>query len=284
MLGPQKKSRIRTEEDNKLTAYHEAGHAVASYYCKHTDPVKFISVIPAGSAGGVTVNIPEKDKMCQTKNQMYERIILSLGGRVAEELILDDISTGASSDIQHSTKIARDMVTRYGMSEKLGTVLYASERSDSEVFLGRDFSSGKNYSEKTAAEIDEEIRSIIDRAYTECKEIISTHIDKLHLIASYLLKAEFMDGDQFKAAMENDLTLEQIDEIAEEKKRKSKEENDSRRAAEEEEKRRTEEELRRELEERQRMFDAPNGETMLDGEESKDESENKESSDTEENK
>ena len=284
MLGPQKKSRIRTEEDNKLTAYHEAGHAVASYYCKHTDPVKFISVIPAGSAGGVTVNIPEKDKMCQTKNQMYERIILSLGGRVAEELILDDISTGASSDIQHSTKIARDMVTRYGMSEKLGTVLYASERSDSEVFLGRDFSSGKNYSEKTAAEIDEEIRSIIDRAYTECKEIISTHIDKLHLIASYLLRAEFMDGDQFKAAMENDLTLDQIDEIAEEKKRKSQEENESRRAAEEEEKRRTEEELRRELEERQRMFDAPNGETMLDGEENKDEEESEKSSDSEENK
>ena len=285
MLGPQKKSRIRTEEDNKLTAYHEAGHAVASYYCKHTDPVKFISVIPAGSAGGVTVNIPEKDKMCQTKNQMYERIILSLGGRVAEELILDDISTGASSDIQHSTKIARDMVTRYGMSEKLGTVLYASERSDSEVFLGRDFSSGKNYSEKTAAEIDEEIRSIIDRAYTECKEIISTHIDKLHLIAGYLLKAEFMDGDQFKAAMENDLTFEQIDEIAEEKKRKSQEENEMKLKAEEEEKRRTEEELRRELEERKRMLDAPNGETMLDNEEDdEDKEEGEKPSDSEENK
>ena len=279
MLGPQKKSRIRTEEDNKLTAYHEAGHAVASYYCKHTDPVKFISIIPAGSAGGVTVNIPEKDKMCQTKNQMYERIILALGGRVAEELILDDISTGASSDIQHSTKIARDMVTRYGMSEKLGTVLYASERSDSEVFLGRELSSGKNYSEKTASEIDDEIRSIIDRAYLKCKEILSTHIDKLHLIAGYLLKAEFMDGDQFKAAMENDLTFEQIDEIAEEKKRKSKEENESRRAAEEEEKRRTEEELRRELEERKRMFDAPNGETMLDTADEKKEDEDEKDSD-----
>ena len=275
MLGPQKKSRIRTEEDNRLTAYHEAGHAVASYYCKHTDPVKFISVIPAGQAGGVTVNIPEQDKMCQTKKQMYERIILGLGGRVAEELILDDISTGASSDIQQSTKIARDMVTRYGMSERLGTVLYGSERSDSEVFLGRELSSGKNYSEKTASEIDDEIRSIIDRAYVECKEILSTHIDKLHLIAGYLLKAEFMDGDQFKAAMENDLTFEQIDEIAEEKKRKSQEENETKLKAEEEERRRTEEELRRELEERQRMFEAPNGETMLDGDENADEEENK---------
>ena len=213
--------------------------------------------------------------MCQTKNQMYERIILGLGGRVAEELILDDISTGASSDIQQSTKIARDMVTRYGMSEKLGTVLYGSERSDSEVFLGRELSSGKNYSEKTASEIDDEIRSIIDRAYVECKEILSTHIDKLHLIAGYLLKAEFMDGDQFKAAMENDLTFEQIDEIAEEKKRKSQEENETKLKAEEEERRRTEEELRRELEERQRMFEAPNGETMLDGDENADEEENK---------
>ena len=264
MLGPQKKSRIRTKEDNRLTAYHEAGHAVASYYCKHTDPVKFISVIPAGHAGGVTVNIPEQDKMCQTKNQMFERIVYGLGGRVAEQLILDDISTGASSDIQQSTKIARDMVTRYGMSEKLGTVLYGSEHSESEVFLGRDFNSGKNYSEKIAAEIDDEIRSIIDKAYNQCKDILSAHIDKLHLIANYLLHAEFMDGDQFKAAMENDLTIEEIDEIAEEKKRQSQKENEERLAAEEEERKRTEEELRRELEERERMYNAPNGETLSD--------------------
>lgn len=265
VLGPQKKSRVRTPEDNKLTAYHEAGHAVATYYCKHTDPVKFISIIPAGNAGGVTVSIPEEDQMCKTKNQMFENIILSLGGRVAEELILDDISTGASSDIQQATKTARNMITRYGMSEKLGTVLYGSEHSDSEVFLGRDFSSGKNYSEKTAAEIDDEIRSIIESAYTECKKILSDHLDKLHLVAGYLLKAEFMDGDQFTAAMENDdMTYERLDEIAEEKKRKSEEENKAKQDAEEEEKRRTEEELRKELEERQRMMDAPNGETMFD--------------------
>ena len=259
LLGPQKKTRVRTEADNKLTAYHEAGHAVASYYCKHTDPVKFISTVPAGNAGGVTVNIPEEDSFTMTKKQMLDRIILSLGGRVAEEIVLDDISTGASSDIQHATKIARDMVMRYGMSEKLGTVLYGSEHSDTEVFLGRDFNSTKNYSEKIAAEIDDEIRSIIENAYAECKKILTEHIDKLHLVAGYLLKTEFMDGDQFKAAMENDLTFDEIDEILREKERKSREENEAKKRAEEEEQKAVEEELRREKEERERMMNAPAG-------------------------
>ncbi|MGM9632477.1 MAG: ATP-dependent zinc metalloprotease FtsH [Eubacteriales bacterium] len=259
LLGPQKKTRVRTEADNKLTAYHEAGHAVASYYCKHTDPVKFISTVPAGNAGGVTVNIPEEDSFTMTKKQMLDRIILSLGGRVAEEIVLDDISTGASSDIQHATKIARDMVMRYGMSEKLGTVLYGSEHSDTEVFLGRDFNSTKNYSEKIAAEIDDEIRSIIENAYAECKRILTEHIDKLHLVAGYLLKTEFMDGDQFKAAMENDLTFDEIDEILREKERKSREENEAKKRAEEEEQKAVEEELRREKEERERMMNAPAG-------------------------
>ncbi len=286
VLGPQKKSRVRTPDDNKLTAYHEAGHAVATYYCEHTDPVKFISIIPAGNAGGVTVSIPEEDQMCKTKKQMFESIILSLGGRVAEELILDDISTGASSDIQHATKTARAMVTRYGMSEKLGTVLYGSEHTDSEVFLGRDFSSGKTYSEKTASDIDDEIRSIIEKAYGECKTILSAHLDKLHLVASYLLKAEFMDGDQFKLAMETEATHEDLDAVAEEKKRKSEEENRARREKEEEERRQTEEELRRELEERRRMQDAPNGTTLYDEsedteEESEEDSENEDNDGTE---
>ena len=261
LLGPQKKTRIRTDEDNKLTAYHEAGHAVASFYCKHTDPVKFISTVPSGNAGGVTVNIPEQDSFTMTKKQMYERIILALGGRAAEELILDDISTGASSDIQQSTRIARDMVTRYGMSEKLGTVLYGSGHSDTEVFLGRDLNTAKNYSEKTASEIDDEIRSIIENAYNECKAILTEHIDKLHLVAGYLLKNEFMDGDQFKAAMENDLTFEQIDEIAREKERKSREENEAKLNAEKEEQRKVEEELRREKEEREKMLNAEAGTT-----------------------
>ena len=264
LLGPQKKTRVRTEADNKLTAYHEAGHAVASYYCKHTDPVKFISTVPSGNYGGVTVSIPEQDTFTSTKKQMYESIILSMGGRVAEELILDDISTGASGDIQQATKVARNMVTRYGMSDKLGTVLYGSGHSDTEVFLGRDINNNKNYSEKIAAEIDDEIRAIIESAYTECKAILTEHIDKLHLVAGYLLKREFMDGDQFKAAMENDLTFDEIDEILNEKERKSKEENEAKRQAEAEEQRKVEEELRREKEERERMMNAPKGETYDD--------------------
>ena len=264
LLGVQKKTKVRTEADNKLTAYHEAGHAVASYYCKHTDPVKFISTVPSGNFGGVTVSIPEQDTFTQTKKQMFESIILSLGGRVAEELILDDISTGASGDIQQATKVARNMVTRYGMSDKLGTVLYGSGHSDTEVFLGRDLNSSKNYSEKIAAEIDDEIRAIIESAYTECKKILTEHIDKLHLVAGYLLKAEFMDADQFKAAMENDLTFDDLDEIAKEKERKSKEENEAKRKADEEDQRKIEEELRREKEERERMMNAPKGQTYYD--------------------
>ena len=264
LLGPQKKTRVRTEADNKLTAYHEAGHAVASYYCKHTNPVKFISTVPSGNAGGVTVSIPEQDTFTMTKKQMIDEIILALGGRVAEEIVLDDISTGASADIQQATKIARNMVTRYGMSDKLGTVLYGSGHSDTEVFLGRDLNTTKNYSEKIAAEIDDEIRTIIENAHAECKAILTEHIDKLHLIAGYLLRSEFMDGDMFKAAMENDLTFEQIDEILKEKERRSKEENEAKLRAEEEEHRKVEEELRREKEERERMANAPQGITYDD--------------------
>ena len=276
LLGPQKKSRVRTAADNKLTAYHEAGHAVASYYCKHTNPVKFISTVPSGNAGGVTVSIPEEDTFTMTKKQMIDEIILALGGRVAEELVLDDISTGASADIQQATKIARNMVTRYGMSDKLGTVLYGSGHSDTEVFLGRDFNNNKNYSEKIAAEIDDEIRTIIENAYTECKAILTEHIDKLHLIAGYLLRSEFMDGDMFKAAMENDLTFEEIDEILKAKERRSQEENEAKRKAEEEEQKKVEEELRREKEERDRMINAPKGETYDDAETTSEESVDKE--------
>lgn len=226
LLGPQKKTKVRSDADNKLCAYHEAGHAVASFYCEHTDPVKHITIIPAGSAGGVTLSVPTEDRMGATRNQMLERIIVSLGGRVAEQLILDDISTGASNDIQQATAVARNMVTRYGMSDKLGTVLYGSEHSSDEVFLGRDFSSGQNYSEKTASEIDDEIRNIIGSAYKKCEEILTTHSDKLHFVANFLLKNEFMDAEQFAAAMETDEpTIEQIEAIAAEKKRKSEEEN-----------------------------------------------------------
>ncbi len=226
LLGPQKKSKVRRDADNKLCAYHEAGHAVASYYCKHTDPVKHITIIPAGSAGGVTISVPTEDRMGATRNEMLDRIVLSLGGRVAEEIVLDDISTGASNDIQQATGIARNMVTRYGMSKKLGTVLYGSEHSEDEVFLGRDFSSGKNYSEQTAAQIDEEIRSIINDAYEICRTHLTEHIDKLHFVANFLLKNEFMDDEQFRACMESDNpTMEEIEQIAKEKARVSEEEN-----------------------------------------------------------
>ena len=276
LLGPQKKTRVRTEADNKLTAYHEAGHAVASFYCKHTDPVKFISTVPAGNAGGVTVSIPEVDTSYSTKKQMFDSIVLALGGRVAEQIVLDDISTGASGDIQQATKVARGMVTRYGMSDKLGTVLYGSDHSDTEVFLGRDFNNTKNFSEKIAAEIDDEVRAIIESAYAECTRILTEHIDKLHLIAGYLLKNEFMDSDQFKAAMENDLTYEQIDAIAEEKERKSREENEAKLLAEKEEQRKVEEELRREKEEREKMMNSPFGQTFDDTEEDDAESVDKE--------
>ncbi|MBQ8321950.1 MAG: ATP-dependent zinc metalloprotease FtsH [Clostridia bacterium] len=226
LLGPQKKTKVRTEADNKLCAYHEAGHAVASYYCENTDPVKAITIIPAGNAGGVTLSVPTEDRMTTSKNAMIDHIILSLGGRVAEQIILDDISTGAASDIQKATSIARNMVTRYGMSEKLGTVLYGSEHSSDEVFLGRDFSSGKNYSEKTAADIDEEIRSIISSCYDKCKSILTEHVDKLHFIAEFLLKNESMDEEQFRAAMEmQNPTIESIEDIAFRKQQKSEEEN-----------------------------------------------------------
>ncbi len=246
LLGPQKKTKVRTDKDNRLCAYHEAGHAVASYYCEHTDPVKAITIVPAGSAGGVTLSVPTEDRMTASRNEMIDSIILSLGGRAAEEIILDDISTGASSDIQKATSVARNMVTRYGMSEKLGTVLYGSEHSADEVFLGRDFSSGKNYSEKTAADIDDEIRSIIANAYAKCKDILTQHIDKLHFVAEFLLKNESMDEEQFRAAMEmSDPTIESIEDIAFRKQQKSEEENQTAHAnnakAEEEERLRREE-------------------------------------------
>lgn len=227
LLGPQKKSKIRTADENRLTAYHEAGHAVVSHFLKHTDPVKFITIVPAGRAGGVTVSVPEQDISYVTKGRMLDEIRMSLGGRIAEELILEDISTGASSDIQQATQVARNMVTRYGMSDRLGTVLYGSEHSADEVFLGRDFSTGRNYSEETAAAIDEEVKRIVGECYAKAKEILSEHLDKLHFVAGYLLKHESMDGDQFRAAMEDDATEEKLDQIAAEKAEQSRRDNEA---------------------------------------------------------
>ncbi len=233
LLGPQKKSKIRTAKENKLTAYHEAGHAVVSHYCKNTDPVKFITIIPAGRAGGVTVSVPEEDTSYNTRGDMLDRIRMSLGGRIAEELIMEDISTGASGDIQQATQIARGMVTRYGMSDRLGTVLYGSGHS--EVFLGRDYGTGKEYSEQTASVIDEEIQRIVKECYADAKQILSEHIDKLHFVAEYLLSHETMDGDQFAAAMQDGATVEQLEAIAAEKAEKSRRDNEERAKAQAEE-------------------------------------------------
>ncbi len=274
LVGPKKKSRIRDEKDNKLTAFHEAGHAVAAYFSPTADPVKHITIVPAGRTGGVTVMIPEKDASYETRNAMFDSIVVSLGGRVAEELKLDDISSGASADIRHATAVARNMVTKYGMSEKLGTVLYGSEHGSDEVFLGRDFSSGKNYSEATAAEIDAEIKNIIDRAYRRCAEILYEHSDKLQKLAEYLLKVETVDGDQFKALMEGDPTFDELDEIAEEKRRKSAEENEARRKKEDEERKKHEEEkAKREAEMQNRDVDGVSAFGQYQKEENKDNSE-----------
>ncbi len=257
LLGPQKKSRLRTEKDNKITAYHEAGHAVVSYYCKNTDPVKFITIIPAGNANGVTVSVPEQDMNHMSRGEMVDHIRMSLGGRVAEELIMDDITTGASADIQQATKMARGMVTLYGMSDRLGTVLYGSGHS--EVFLGRDYGSGKDYSEQTAAIIDEEIQLLVKTSYADAKTILSEHLDKLHFVAEYLLKHETMDGDQFAAAMKDGATEADLEAIAADKAEKSRRDNEERAA------RNAEEAARREAEAKESEKTDDNGTDLSNG-------------------
>ncbi len=201
VMGTEKRSHVITDKEKNLTAYHEAGHAVVTYYCPTQDPVHQISVIPRGMAGGYTMSLPEHDKSYRAKKEMLEDIQVLLGGRVAEALVLDDISTGASNDIERATDTARKMVTKYGMSDKLGPIVFGSSESN-EVFLGRDFGHTRNYSEEVAAEIDEEINAIITGCYDKTREILSTHIDKLHAVAQYLFQNEKLDGEQFKALME----------------------------------------------------------------------------------
>ena len=199
MAGPEKKSRVVTPEEKKLTAYHEAGHAVAGFYCKHHPRVHEITIIPRGQAGGYTMYLPEKDRSYVTKGEMFEDIVSSLGGRVAEQLILDDISTGASNDLQQATNIARQMITKYGFSERLGPVVYGT--SQEETFLGRDIGQGKGYSETTAAEIDGEMRDIIDEAYETCRRTLTEHIDQLHALAQALMEREKLNEQEFNTIM-----------------------------------------------------------------------------------
>ena len=196
-MGPEKKTRVRSEKENRLVAYHEAGHAVVSRYLTTQDPVHQISIIPRGMAGGYTMYRPTEDKSFMSKTEMIEQIISLLGGRASEELILDDISTGASNDIERATKIANSMVTKYGMSQRVGTITLGSDQN--EVFLGRDFAQEKTYSEETAGIIDEEMKRILDTCYNSAKEILKTHEDKLHAVAKVLLEKEKITGEEFEA-------------------------------------------------------------------------------------
>ena len=194
-MGPEKRTRVRSDKEQKLVAYHEAGHAVVSRFLPTQDPVHQISIVPRGMAGGYTMYRPTEDKSFMSRTEMVENIISLLGGRVAEKLILDDISTGASNDIERATKIARAMVTKYGMSERVGTITLGQNQE--EVFLGRDFAQSKEYSEETAGIIDEEVKSIIDFAYQKAETILKENIDKLHKVAGVLLEKEKIDGEEF---------------------------------------------------------------------------------------
>ena len=195
-MGPEKKSRVITEKERRLTAYHESGHAIAAHYLEHVDPVQYITIIPRGQAGGFTLFRPQDDKSFRSRSEMFEDIVVALGGRIAEKIFLDDISTGASGDIQQATHTARNMVTVYGMSDRLGPISFDS--SGHSIFIGRDFGQTKSYSEETAAIIDEEVKHIFDEAALKCEEILRAHADVLVALAEYLLINETIDGEDFR--------------------------------------------------------------------------------------
>ena len=245
IAGPKKKSMVRTEDEKKKTAYHEAGHAILAFALPTQDPVQQISIIPSGKALGYTLNPPTEDKHSVYKKELKDKIAMLLGGRAAEELIFDDISGGASNDIQRATDIAKKMVTQLGMSDVLGLRAFGSGQG--EVFLGRDFSSSQDYSDETATKIDNEIHAIIAEAYERAKRILTENMSKMHFIAEFLVKNEIMDGEQFMAAMNGNPTFEELEEMTEAKKRKSREENEERRKQQAEAERR-----RKEAEERAR--------------------------------
>ncbi len=209
IIGPEKRSHLVVEKERHLTAVHEAGHAIVTFYCETQDKVHQVSIIPRGGAGGFTLSLPEKDVMYRTRNQMYEDICTLLGGRVAEQLVLDDISTGASNDIERATNVARAMVTRYGFSEKLGTMVYGKD--DNEVFLGMDLQHDRGYSEQIAAVIDDEIRALIDKAYAQAEKLISENMDKLKVLADYLEKYEKIDGETFAKLMRGEISTDELE-------------------------------------------------------------------------
>lgn len=215
IAGPEKKSRVVTPKEKRLVSYHEAGHAIAHYFCPTADPVQEISIIPRGMAGGYTLSLPENDSNYKTKTEMSEEIVTLLGGRCAEQLILDDISTGASNDLERVTAIAKAMVTRYGFSEKLGNVVYGG--APEQTFLGRDYTQGRGHSEAVANDIDVEIRRFVDDGYQKCMDILRTHEDKLHIVAKELMEKEKINGARFRYLMSDDYKPEEIaDGISEE--------------------------------------------------------------------
>ncbi len=214
VMGSEKKSRKISDKENKLTAYHEAGHAVATYYLDSQDPVHEISIIPRGMAGGYTMHLPEADKSYNSRGEMLDELVVLLGGRVSEALTLGDISTGASNDIQRASQTAREMVTKYGMSDVLGPITFGGDNE--EVFIGKDYGHVKNYSEETAAKIDDEVNRIIKNAYERTEKILNEHMDKLKLVAEYLLKMEKLSGEQFKQLMENGILDEELENNAKE--------------------------------------------------------------------
>ncbi|MBQ9511233.1 MAG: ATP-dependent zinc metalloprotease FtsH [Clostridia bacterium] len=246
-VGNQKRSRKMKDSEKRNTAYHEAGHAIVAYCLPTQDPVRQISIIPSGRALGYTLTPPTEDKYSEHKQELKETIAMMLGGRAAEEIIFGDVTGGASNDILRATQVARKMVTVYGMSE-LGTIRFGSEHDSDEVFLGRDFNTTKDYSEKTAAEIDDQIKKFIDEGYALALKTLNDNRDKLDLIAEFLLKDEIMDDKQFEAAMKG-ASIEEIEAIGEERRKKSAEENALREKAEEEARRRDEEARRRREEE-----------------------------------
>ncbi|MGM9663735.1 MAG: ATP-dependent zinc metalloprotease FtsH [Eubacteriales bacterium] len=251
--GTQKKNLKIKPEEKRKTAYHEAGHAILAHLLPTQDPVRQISIIPSGNALGFTLNVPEEDKFSVYKQELKEQIAMLLGGRAAEEIVFSDISGGASNDILRATQIARKMVTKLGMSDAIGNVHFGSDNSSDEVFLGRDFSAERDYSDETASLIDREVKRLIDEAYTNAKKILSENRERLDFIADFLVKHEMMDDVQFKAYMDDNASEEEIIKLSEEKQRKSAEENKKREEAEAEARRRDEEErLRREREAREK--------------------------------
>lgn len=205
VAGPEKRSHVVPDKDKRLTCFHEAGHAVATYYCETQDKVHEISIIPRGMAGGYTMSLPTEDRSYETKKGMQENIVTLLGGRIAEKLVLDDISTGASNDLERATKIAKAMVTRYGFSDRLGPIVYG--QNENEVFLGRDLGHTRDYSETVAAQIDEEIRAVIDSGYDQCESILTEHMDQLHKVAEFLYEFEKINGVDFDRLMKGDFSV-----------------------------------------------------------------------------